>query len=144
MKGKISVFSGQSGVGKTSMINILLGSDFETKKVMSQNHKGAHTTTSARLIEIEEGTYCVDTPGIKSFGVGEIDPQKIRDYFEDISYYSGMCKFALCTHSHEPSCAVKEALSRGKISVLRYLSYCNLMGIDQITAEEEENDESTP
>jgi ribosome biogenesis GTPase len=129
MKGKISVFSGQSGVGKTSMINILLGADFEVREVMKQNHKGSHTTTSARLIEIEEGTYCVDTPGIKSFGVGEIDSQKIRDYFEEISHYGSMCKFALCSHSHEPSCAVKEALNEGKISVLRYFSYCNLMGV---------------
>lgn len=140
MEGKVSVFSGQSGVGKTSIINHLLGSDFATKEVMTQSHKGAHTTTSSRLIEMGKETYSVDTPGIKSFGVGIIEAQKIHDYFEEIRYHAALCKFARCTHSHEPGCKVKEAVARGEISPLRYLSYCNLMDLSPI--EEEEKYES--
>ena len=139
MKGKTSVFSGQSGVGKTSLINTLTGRGYKTAKVMSQNQKGAHTTTVAILFPIDSDSYCIDTPGIKSFGMGELDPKNVLHYFEEISLLSEECRFSGCTHTHEPDCAVKEALEKGEISKLRYLSYCNLMGIEPI--EDNELDE---
>ncbi|MCF7806256.1 MAG: ribosome small subunit-dependent GTPase A [Simkaniaceae bacterium] len=127
MHNKISVFSGQSGVGKTTLINAISGKDFKTSDVMIHSQKGMHTTTSALLFAIEPNTYCVDTPGIKSFGMGTIPQEVLRSYFEEITAYSENCKFASCTHIHEPSCAVKEAVETGEISHLRYLSYCNLL-----------------
>ncbi|MDN3504680.1 MAG: ribosome small subunit-dependent GTPase A [Rhabdochlamydiaceae bacterium] len=141
MKGKTSVFSGQSGVGKTSLINTLTGRDYKTAKVMAQNQKGAHTTTVAILFPIDSNSYCIDTPGIKSFGMGELEPKNVRHYFEEIAELSKNCRFSGCSHTHEPDCAVKTALENGEISKLRYLSYCNLMGIEPIDSNEEEIEE---
>ena len=127
MKNKTSVFSGQSGVGKTSIINALTGSTYKTKDVIAQSNKGAHTTTQSITIDLGNDSYCIDTPGIKSFGTGKIDRDRIDSYFEEISNLAPNCKFTGCTHTHEPSCAVKEALEEGKISKLRYSSYCNML-----------------
>ena len=127
MKGKVSVFSGQSGVGKTSLINAMTGFDFETREIMLQNQKGTHTTTRSILFPIDGGGYCIDTPGIKSFGMEPIDPATIRAYFTEITRVGEGCRFSSCTHVHEPACAVKAAVAEGKISSLRYQSYCNLI-----------------
>ncbi len=127
MKGKASVFSGQSGVGKTSLINAIFNTDFVTKSIVRKTHKGAHTTTSAKLIPIEGHGFCIDTPGIKSFGVWELSTSDLHSHFREFHKYEAKCKYPNCSHIHEPDCAVKEALENNLISELRYNSYCDLL-----------------
>ncbi len=122
-----SVFSGQSGVGKSSLINAVIGSSLPTGDVVSKTRKGSHTTTGASLIPIHESGFCVDTPGIRSFAIWDLSPEEITAHFTDFSPYNQHCKFPNCTHRHEPNCAVKEAVDDGKISPLRYRSYLTLM-----------------
>lgn len=127
MKDKASVFSGQSGVGKTSLINLITGSEFRTKGVVSKTRKGSHTTTTARLLPLEFGGWCVDTPGIGSFGVWDLEIEDVEGYFEEIHTCGQNCKFADCAHLHEPGCAVIEAVEKEEISSLRYESYHSLI-----------------
>lgn len=127
MHDKASVFSGQSGVGKSSIINAVIGSDLPIGDIVSKTRKGSHTTTMAELLPIEGEGFCIDTPGIKSFGVWDISPQDISHYFPDFHPFEAACKFPNCSHLHEPSCAVKEALEEKKIHPLRYASYTTLM-----------------
>lgn len=126
MKGKSSVFSGQSGVGKTSLINEITGSDYRVGDVVEKTGKGAHTTTSAELIKLDDDTFCVDTPGIKSFSLWDITSSDLLSYFQDLQGYAVDCKFMNCTHMHEPGCRVKEALESGDVSKLRYDSYITI------------------
>lgn len=127
MKGCASVFSGQSGVGKTSIINGLTGGDLAVGEVVERTRKGAHTTTTTRLLTLEDGGVCVDTPGIKSFGVWSLEQRELEAYFTEIHQVGRECKFVNCTHQHEPGCAVKEAVDGEEISWLRYSSYLSLM-----------------
>ncbi|MCB1117952.1 MAG: ribosome small subunit-dependent GTPase A [Chlamydiia bacterium] len=127
MKDKTSVFSGQSGVGKSSLINATLGTDLATGDVTDRTRKGMHTTTSAELIPLPGGGFVVDTPGIKSFGIWEIELEDVRLYFPDLHALSHNCQYPNCSHLHEPGCAVKNALENGELSALRYDSYCALM-----------------
>ena len=127
MQNRASVFSGQSGVGKTSLINEILGLNLTIGDIVEKTRKGAHTTTTARLIPIEGEGFCIDTPGIKSFGLWDLTAQEIQNYFPEIAALSASCKFPNCTHTHEPNCAVISALENQTISRLRYDSYCNLM-----------------
>lgn len=127
MKGKTSVFSGQSGVGKTSLINLMTGLSMRTREIVGKTGKGAHTTTHARLIELEEGGFCIDTPGIKSFGVWNLSQKELEGYFPDIQDVGRKCHFPDCTHTHEEDCEVQQALARGEIAQVRYDSYCLLM-----------------
>lgn len=127
MKGKSSVFSGQSGAGKTSLINALTGSCYLTGEVIAKTRKGAHTTTFTRLLPIEGDGFCVDTPGIKSFGLWDIAKEEIQQYFFEINETSKQCKYPDCSHRHEPECAVQQALEEGEISRLRFDSYCALI-----------------
>lgn len=127
MEGKSSVFSGQSGTGKTSLINRITGSDLLTGKVIEKTRKGAHTTTAACLLPIEGGGFCVDTPGIKSFGMWDLKKEDVQQYFFEIDEIAADCKFPDCSHQHEPDCAVQKALSEGRISPLRFDSYCALI-----------------
>lgn len=127
MIGKASVFSGQSGVGKSSLINMATGMDFVTNAVVSRTGKGSHTTTSASLVPLECGGWCIDTPGISSFGVWDLKVENIEAYFEEIHEYGTRCKFSNCSHRHEPDCAVLEAVENEEISPLRYGSYCTLI-----------------
>jgi ribosome biogenesis GTPase len=126
MEGKSSVFSGQSGVGKTSLINDLTGSSYRTADVVEKTRKGSHTTTKAHLIKIRKGSFCVDTPGIKSFSLWDISSSELLSYFHDLQSFSDRCKFVNCTHRHEPDCAVREAAAEGKVSKLRYNSYLTI------------------
>lgn len=126
MQNKTSVFSGQSGVGKTSLINKALNLNLRTSDIKYKTRKGKHTTTTSSLIALENGGYCVDTPGIKSFGLWDIELSELLYFFPDIQKYSHECKFPNCTHIHEPDCSVKEALDDQKISYLRYSSYIAL------------------
>lgn len=123
MRNKTSVFSGPSGVGKSSLINVITGLDLRIGDVVEKTKKGSHTTTTTQLIPLKFGGWCVDTPGIKSFGVWDLRSEEIEGYFSEIHEVGLHCKFADCTHTHEDQCAVQQALEEEKLSPLRYESY---------------------
>jgi ribosome biogenesis GTPase len=123
MKDKASVFSGQSGVGKSSLINSLTGLELLVGEAVSKTKKGSHTTTTAALIPLSFGGFCIDTPGIKSFGVWDLRKQEIEDYFDEIHALGCDCRFPDCSHTHEEGCRVLTALEEGSLSPLRYYSY---------------------
>lgn len=127
MKDKASVFSGPSGVGKSSIINKILDLDLPIGETVRKTGKGAHTTTQASLLPVPGGGWCIDTPGIKSFGLWNVDAAEVRDYFKDFAPYASNCRFPNCTHVHEPDCAVKEAAEEEKVNPLRYSSYLALL-----------------
>lgn len=127
MKDKASVFSGQSGVGKSSLINAATGLDLRVGEVVERTKKGSHTTTTANLLRLEYGGWCIDTPGIKSFGIWDLKQDEIEPYFVEIHAHGRKCKFPDCTHIHETDCAVQEAVENGEIPLLRYQSYLFLM-----------------
>ncbi len=127
MKGKASVFSGQSGVGKSSLINTMLEMSLPVGAIIEKTNKGAHTTTNAQLIPLEFGGFCIDTPGIRSFGVWDLQKEDLNLYFPEIYEISQDCKYPNCTHSHEPGCALEAALAEGRISPLRLESYFKLL-----------------
>jgi ribosome biogenesis GTPase len=127
MHGKASVFSGQSGVGKSSLINVVTGSDLRVGEIVERTRKGSHTTTTSLLLPVEGGGFCIDTPGIKSFGLWDLSKSEIQSYFSEIAALSNQCKYPDCSHVHEPGCAVKMAVDSGEISSLRFESYCALM-----------------
>jgi ribosome biogenesis GTPase len=133
MRDKASVFSGQSGVGKSSLINSVTGLDLRIGKTVDKTNKGAHTTTSAQLIPLQSGGWCIDTPGIKSFGIWNLKREEIESHFPEIYQAGKQCKFPNCSHIHEEEeCAVQQAVNAGQISPLRYESYGYLIGsIDQ-------------
>lgn len=126
MRGKTSVFSGQSGVGKTTLINRLLGTELRTADVVVKTYKGAHTTTSAKLLPLKDSGFCIDTPGIRSFGLWKLEPADIQHYFSEFQSFASKCKYPNCQHIHEPDCAVKNAVEDGLISLMRYDSYHTL------------------
>lgn len=127
MKDKSSVFSGQSGVGKSSLINAVTGLDIRVGAIVDKTKKGAHTTTTTNLLPLSFGGWCIDTPGIKSFGVWDLEKQELDSYFTEINALGRGCKFPNCCHLHEESCAVKDALESGELSPLRYESYQSLL-----------------
>lgn len=127
MKGKASVFSGQSGVGKSSLINAVTGANLRTGDIMFKTSKGTHTTTSAQLLPLGDAGFCIDTPGIRSFGIWDLDRSEIEAYFPEIFSTGSSCRYPDCTHLHEPSCAVRDAVEKGEISPLRFSSYAALM-----------------
>lgn len=127
MHGKTSVFSGQSGVGKSSLINAVTGSELKTGSVIGKTRKGSHTTTTTHLVPIEGEGFCIDTPGIRSFGVWDLDEKDLQQYYPDFFPYAEQCKFPNCIHRNEPNCAVQKAVEENAISELRFASYCALM-----------------
>lgn len=127
MENKTSVFSGQSGVGKSSLINAVLGSTLPIGPIALKTNKGSHTTTAAELIPLANDAFCIDTPGIKSFGLWENDPAAILEIFSDFFPFAKNCRFPNCTHIHEPNCGIKNALKEKKLSPLRYASYITLL-----------------
>lgn len=127
MKEKASVFSGQSGVGKSSLINAVTGQDLRIGELVGKTNKGSHTTTTAQLIPLTTGGWCIDTPGIKSFGVWDLDKEVVEHYFPEIFQCGAQCKFPDCSHLHEAGCAVVDAVEKGEISWMRYESYLSLM-----------------
>lgn len=127
MQNKASVFSGQSGVGKSSLINAVTGSLLKTGEMAQKTFKGSHTTTTAQLIKMNQGGLCIDTPGIKSFGVWDLERSEIQLYFSEISNIALQCKFPNCSHQSESGCAVKTAVETGEISSIRFASYSSLI-----------------
>ncbi len=127
MDGKSSVFSGQSGVGKSSLINWITKLDLKVGAMVDRTGKGTHTTTSARLVPLDSGGWCIDTPGIKSFGVWDLKKEDVQQYFSEISRCGQQCYYPDCSHFEEENCAVRNAVEVGEISLIRYYSYQSLM-----------------
>ncbi|WP_194843742.1 ribosome small subunit-dependent GTPase A [Candidatus Clavichlamydia salmonicola] len=126
MSTGVSLFSGKSGTGKTSLTNFLTGSAFATTEVNIKTKKGAHTTTETRLLTLICGGFCIDTPGIRSFGLAEVKSEELKDLFIDMVNLSENCRFSGCAHLAEPNCAVKEGLKNGQMSQERWDSYKTL------------------
>lgn len=125
--GRLSVFAGQSGVGKSTLLNVLDPRlDLETQTVSEATEKGKHTTTSARMFRLEGDIRVIDTPGIRKLGLAQLAPNELNLYFPDIAEHSAQCKFRDCGHTHEPGCAVQAALEAEKISARRYRSYLRI------------------
>ena len=128
MKDKVSMFSGHSGVGKSTLINAIeSGLDLKTKEISEQHKQGQHTTTFAEMFDLSFGAKIIDTPGIKGFGVVNMDREEVGDYFPEFFELKQHCKFNNCLHIHEPNCAVKEALDKGEIAYSRYRSYLQIL-----------------
>ena len=126
---RISVFVGQSGVGKSSLINALLpGVDLKVGELSTQTKKGRHTTTTARLFHFPDGGDLIDSPGIREFGLWHIDPDEVINGFKELSPLAGLCKFRDCQHEKEPGCALKSAVEDGTISEQRWHSYKHILG----------------
>ena len=131
MKGKISVFNGHSGVGKSTIINAIQpGLDLRTSEISDSHERGKHTTSHSELFELDFGGYIIDTPGIKAFGMLDMDPWEISHYFKEIFTISSLCQYNNCSHTHEPGCAVKNAVEKGDISESRFISYIGLLEVD--------------
>ena len=127
LKGKTTAVAGPSGVGKSSLIN-LMQSDvkMETGRISQKIARGKHTTRHSELIVIEEGSYIMDTPGFSSLYVDELEKEELKYYFKEFAQYEGTCKFHGCDHIHEPDCAVKAAVEEGKIHKIRYKDYTEI------------------
>ncbi|MEG1553553.1 MAG: ribosome small subunit-dependent GTPase A [Rikenellaceae bacterium] len=132
MNGKISLFSGNSGVGKSTIINnISPNIDIKMGEVSDHHSKGKHTTTFSQMFKIDNDTYLIDTPGVKGFGLIDVEKEEIARYFPDLFKVSRGCRFNNCTHTHEPGCAVVEAVKEDVISLERYESYLKILEDDE-------------
>lgn len=127
MKNRASVFAGQSGVGKSSLINMVCGTDFKTQGVVCSTNKGSHTTSMAQLVGLNFGGVCIDTPGIKSFGMWQLNPKEVQFYYLEFEPYRNQCQFSGCMHINEPHCQIKKAVEEKKISKMRYQSYLSVI-----------------
>lgn len=129
LQDKVSVLSGHSGVGKSSLINAIAPDlDLRTKGVSTFANKGVHTTTFAEMFELAPNTYLVDSPGIKELGLVDTDPSEISHYFPEMRDLLNQCRYHNCLHINEPGCAVKEAVSEGEIAMSRFDSYLSMVG----------------
>lgn len=128
MEGKINLLAGHSGVGKSTLINHL-SEDINQKvaEVSDFSQKGVHTTTFAEMFEVGPNTFIIDTPGIKEFGLSDIQEFELSDYFPEMRRLRGKCKYYDCRHTHEPKCAIIEAVNSGSIATTRYYSYLSML-----------------
>ena len=127
LKGRITLLSGNSGVGKSTLINRLVpDANLRTSEISDAHNTGQHTTTFSEMIRIEDG-WLIDTPGIKGFGTFDIEPEELTSYFKEIFHFSQDCRFSNCTHTHEPGCAVLKSLEDHYIAQSRYQSYLSML-----------------
>ena len=128
LKDKISLLSGNSGVGKSTLINRLIPhASQRTAEISDAHNTGMHTTTFSEMIELPGGGYLIDTPGIKGFGTFDIEKEELTSYFKEIFHFSKDCRFSNCTHTHEPGCAVIKAVEEHYIAASRYQSYLSML-----------------
>ena len=128
LQQKITLLSGNSGVGKSTLINRLVpDANLRTAEISDAHHTGQHTTTFSEMISLPDGGWLIDTPGIKGFGTFDMEPEELTSYFPEIFRFSKDCRFSNCTHTHEPGCAVLQALEDHFIAQSRYQSYLSMM-----------------
>lgn len=128
MEGKVSMFSGHSGVGKSTLVNAIEPNlDLRTATISGQHKQGQHTTTFAEMFDLSFDARIIDTPGIKGFGIVDIEKEELGDYFPEFFALKSECKFHNCLHVDEPKCAVKDALEEGEIAWSRYKSYLQIL-----------------
>lgn len=128
LTGKVTLVGGQSGVGKSTFINAIVGNEkLKTTEISDYTGKGQHTTTFAEMFEIEENTFLIDTPGIKTLSYNHLEPMDVAHNFREFFTASEHCKFADCSHRNEPKCAVKDLIEANKISELRYFNYLQIL-----------------
>ena len=128
LEGKITLFSGNSGVGKSTLINAILPEqNLKTGDISNVHNKGMHTTTFSEMFPVNGGGYIIDTPGIKGFGTFDMEDEEVGHYFKEIFKFSADCKYGNCTHRHEPGCAVRKAVEKHYISESRYTSYLSIL-----------------
>ena len=131
-EGKVTLLSGNSGVGKSTLLNAILGKDIaRTGAISSAHHKGMHTTTFSEMYPLNNGSWIIDTPGIKGFGMLDMERQEMGHYFREIFAISRECRYSDCVHINEPGCAVNQAVVDGRIAFSRYESYLSML--DDIT-----------
>lgn len=127
LQDRITLLSGNSGVGKSTLINRLVpGAQLRTAEISDAHNTGQHTTTFSEMIRLEHG-WLIDTPGIKGFGTFDMEPEELTSYFKEIFHFSHDCRFSNCTHTHEPGCAVLKALEDHYIAESRYQSYLSML-----------------
>ena len=130
--GRASVVVGQSGVGKSSLLNAVQPSlKLRVGAVSTRSQKGRHTTTTSELIPLSPGSYVIDTPGIRQFQLWDVVPEEIAGCMRDLRPYVSRCKYPNCTHTHEAGCAIKDAVADGRLDTRRYESYCQLFAGDE-------------
>ncbi|SFN03943.1 ribosome biogenesis GTPase [Izhakiella capsodis] len=132
LAGRISIFAGQSGVGKSSLLNALLGLDIAEEAILTNDISdasglGQHTTTAARLYHFPHGGDVIDSPGVREFGLWHLEPEQITDGFVEFRHFLGSCKFRDCKHENDPGCAIRAAVERGEISESRFENYHRIL-----------------
>ena len=131
LNNKTTLLSGHSGVGKSTLINALVPDlDLKTAEISQFSDKGVHTTTFAEMLEVRPGTFLIDTPGIKELGLVDMKPGELAHFFPEMRALLNQCRYHNCQHLHEPGCAVREAVDKGRIALPRYDSYVSMQQAD--------------
>ena len=127
-KNRVTLLSGNSGVGKSTLLNAIFGKDIaRTGAISSAHHKGMHTTTFSEMHQWDDSSWIIDTPGIKGFGLLDVEKEEISHYFRDIFHVSRDCRYSNCIHTGEPGCAAYQAVAKGEIALSRYESYLSIL-----------------
>jgi ribosome biogenesis GTPase len=137
LQGKINLFSGHSGVGKSALINRIAPElNLKTGIISEYHQKGKHTTTFAEMLALPFGGFIIDTPGIKEFGMVNFTKEEVTYFFPEMKLLANKCQFDNCTHEHEPKCAIKKAVENGSISETRYNNYLNIINGREMDVED--------